>query len=65
MPYGDIAGIGDGGQIYFTVPVEQFGSMGGKHSADALIDGDAQLLGAVDDKILPRAGTNFHRSKVE
>jgi hypothetical protein len=43
--------------------VEQLGSMGGKRSANALIYLDAQLLGAVDDKILPLAGTNVHQKK--
>jgi hypothetical protein len=57
---GNFPGIRNGSEINFTVPVDQFGGMGGKQGCVAFIYDNAQFSGTVNDDALPFLGTNFH-----
>ena len=55
-----VLGMGNGGEVEFAVPLDQFRSVDGKLGGYTRIDFNSQLSGAFNDETLPLPGTNFH-----
>jgi hypothetical protein len=58
-----VLGMGNGGEVKFAVPLDQFRSVDGKLSGYARIDFNTQLASTVYNKVLPLPRTNLHQEK--